>query len=74
METLEVFRQNGVVTVTMSRPAKKNAANATMWQELLDTFRQIADTDSDRVLVLTGAGGDFCSGADLGADGARVAD
>lgn len=74
METLEVFRQNGVVTVTMNRPAKKNAINATMWQELLDTFRQIADTDTDRVLVLTGAGGEFCSGADLSADGARRAD
>ena len=74
METLEVFRQNGVVTVTMNRPAKKNAINQAMWQELLDTFRQIADTDSDRVVVLTGAGGEFCSGADLSADGARRAD
>lgn len=74
METIEVFRENGVVTVTMSRPTKKNAANATMWQELLDAFRQIADTESDRVLVLTGAGGEFCSGADLSADGPRVID
>ena len=71
METLEVLRENGVVTVTMNRPSKKNAANATMWQELLDTFRQIADTDTDRVVVLTGAGGEFCSGADLSADGAQ---
>ncbi|MEO8363219.1 MAG: enoyl-CoA hydratase [Ilumatobacteraceae bacterium] len=74
METLEVFRQNGVVTVTMNRPAKKNAINEAMWQELLGTFRQIAETDSDRVVVLTGAGGEFCSGADLSSDGARRAD
>ena len=71
METLEVLRENGVVTVTMNRPSKKNAANATMWQELLDTFRQIAVTDTDRVVVLTGAEGEFCSGADLSADGAQ---
>lgn len=74
METLEVVRANGVVTVTMNRPSKKNAANATMWQELLEVFRQIANTDTDRVVVLTGAGGEFCSGADLSDGGARRAD
>ncbi|MEK7291950.1 MAG: hypothetical protein AAB088_00750, partial [Actinomycetota bacterium] len=42
METVEVLRTDGVVTVTMNRPSKKNAANGTMWQELLDTFRHIA--------------------------------
>ena len=65
METLEVFRENGVVTVTMNRPSKKNAANATMWQELLDTFRQIAHTDTDRVVVLTGADGSTVASAQL---------
>lgn len=74
METLEVLRADGVVTVTMNRPSKKNAANATMWQELLDVFRQIASTDTDRVVVLTGAGGEFCSGADLGDGDARQTD
>ena len=65
METLEVLRQDGVVTVSMNRPAKKNAANQTMWDELLETFRDVASRDTDRVMVLTGAGGEFCSGADL---------
>jgi len=41
METLEVFRENGIVTVTMNRPAKKNAANGTMWDELRDTFKTV---------------------------------
>ena len=31
--------QSGIVTVTLNRPAKKNAANAQMWNELLETFR-----------------------------------
>ena len=65
METIEVSRASGVVTVTMNRPAKKNAANAQMWDELLETFRAIAANSEDRVMVLTGAGGDFCAGADL---------
>lgn len=66
MDTLIVERSNGIVTVTMNRPEKKNAANMTMWRELQATFREIADRTDDRVVVLTGAGGAFCSGADLG--------
>lgn len=65
MDTLRVARHEGVVTVTLSRLDKKNAANATMWDELLDTFRAIGDSDDDRVVVVTGDGGEFCSGADL---------
>jgi enoyl-CoA hydratase/carnithine racemase len=72
LETLIVERDRGVVTVTMNRPARKNAANGTMWQELLDTFDVVAGDRDDKVLVLTGAGGAFCSGADLG-DAANVA-
>jgi 2-(1,2-epoxy-1,2-dihydrophenyl)acetyl-CoA isomerase len=66
LETLIVERRDGVVTVTMNRPGRKNAANGTMWQELLDTFNDVAADRDDRVMVLTGAGGAFCSGADLG--------
>ncbi len=73
METIEVFRENGIVTVTMNRPAKKNAANGTMWDELRDTFKEIANNADDRVMILTGAGGEFCSGADLSDGGARRA-
>ncbi|MFM9112394.1 MAG: enoyl-CoA hydratase/isomerase family protein [Actinomycetota bacterium] len=73
METLEVVRRDGIVTVTMNRPQRKNAANGTMWQELLATFREVADSTTDRVMVLTGAGGEFCSGADLTDGGARAA-
>ncbi len=74
METVEVIRAEGVVTVTMNRPTKKNAANQTMWAELLETFRDVASRDTDRVMVLTGAGGEFCSGADLSDGGARRTD
>ncbi|HEX4217706.1 MAG TPA: enoyl-CoA hydratase [Acidimicrobiales bacterium] len=66
LETLIVARAEGVVTVTMNRPARKNAANGTMWKELLATFDDVATDRNDRVMVLTGAGDAFCSGADLG--------
>ena len=66
LETLIVERKDGVVTVTMNRPARKNAANGTMWHELLATFEEVAADRNDRVMVLTGAGDAFCSGADLG--------
>lgn len=66
METLIVERDEGVVTVTMNRPERKNAANGVMLNELRDVFEQVERSPEDRVLVLTGAGGAFCSGADLG--------
>ncbi|HMC52800.1 MAG TPA: enoyl-CoA hydratase [Acidimicrobiales bacterium] len=65
METLLVGRSGGVVTVTMNRPERKNAATPTMWAELRDVFTEVGHAADDRVLVVTGAGGDFCSGADL---------
>jgi enoyl-CoA hydratase/carnithine racemase len=65
METLIVERADGVVTVTLNRPEKKNAINGPMWRELIDVFDEVADTSTDRVLVITGAGDGFCSGADL---------
>ena len=66
MTTLVIERAAGVVTVTLNRPEKKNAINDDMWHELLETCRAIANnTDEDRVVVITGAGGEFCSGADL---------
>lgn len=65
METIVVERDNGIVTVTLNRPEKKNAINDVMWDELLPTFEEVADNTDDRVLVITGAGGAFCSGADL---------
>lgn len=70
METLIVDRAgNGVVTLTLNRPAKKNAMNMAMFNELLAVFREVSDSTSDRVLVITGAGDAFCSGADLGERG-----
>ncbi|OGL18264.1 MAG: enoyl-CoA hydratase [Candidatus Rokubacteria bacterium RIFCSPLOWO2_12_FULL_71_19] len=68
METLLLDRTpNGVVTLTLNRPEKKNAINGPMWNELLAVFREVAASPTDRVLVIGGAGDAFCSGADLSA-------
>jgi 2-(1,2-epoxy-1,2-dihydrophenyl)acetyl-CoA isomerase len=55
----------GIVTLTLNRPKVKNAIDGPMWEEMLETFREVAENDADRVLVLTGANGEFSSGADL---------
>jgi enoyl-CoA hydratase/carnithine racemase len=65
METLIVERKDGVVTVTMNRPERKNAANGVKLNELKEVFAEVEDRPDDKVMVLTGAGGAFCSGADL---------
>jgi enoyl-CoA hydratase/carnithine racemase len=66
METLIVERKGGVAKVTMNRPERKNAANAVMLTELQAIFEEVERNPEDRVMILTGAGGAFCSGADLG--------
>jgi enoyl-CoA hydratase/carnithine racemase len=75
MESLLVERADGVVTCTLNRPAKKNAITNEMWLGLTELFDEVAENRDDRVLVITGAGDGFCSGADLGAtttpDGGR---
>src|SRR5262245_16268277 len=66
MQTLQVDRTaSGVVTLTLNRPEKKNAMNRTMFDELLAVFREVDQSADDRVVVITGAGDAFCSGADL---------
>jgi enoyl-CoA hydratase/carnithine racemase len=70
VETIDVQRSDGIVTITLNRPEKKNAINATMWDELLATFREIGGSSSDRCVVITGANNEFCSGADLSGGGA----
>ncbi len=60
-----VERSGGVVTFTINRPEKKNAANAAVWAGLLEVLDEVRSRRDDRVLVITGAGGEFCSGADI---------
>ena len=55
----------GILTLTLNRPAKRNALNAELI-DLLHASLERADVDAEvRVVVLRGAGKDFCAGADL---------
>lgn len=57
--------RDGVLTLTLNRPGKRNALNAAMIEALHGGLER-ADLDPDvRVVVLRGAGPDFCAGADL---------
>lgn len=66
VRTIIVEREGGVVTVTLSRPETKNAFTREMWFELHDAIVEIEANPADRAVVLTGADGNFSSGADIG--------
>lgn len=65
VDGLRVDRVDDIVTLTIDRPERKNAITGAMWQGLVEIFDDIATRRDDRVLVITGAGDAFCSGADL---------
>ncbi|NBV82123.1 MAG: enoyl-CoA hydratase [Actinobacteria bacterium] len=67
MADIEVTRDGGVATVTINRPQRKNAVTGDMWGQLAETFRTLSADAEVRCVVITGAGGEFCSGADLSA-------
>jgi enoyl-CoA hydratase/carnithine racemase len=69
-ETIKYEVAEQTLTITLNRPDKLNAFNATMQKELIDAFDQADGDDNIRVIIVTGAGRAFCAGADLssGAD------
>ena len=55
----------GIATVTLNRPEKRNAMTLAMWQGLGAHMKRLGDDPKVRVVVLAGAGGNFCAGADI---------
>ena len=55
----------GVATITLNRPERKNPLTFDSYAELRDTFRELAHTPDVKAVVITGAGGNFCSGGDV---------
>ncbi|MCY4175439.1 MAG: enoyl-CoA hydratase-related protein [Acidimicrobiaceae bacterium] len=62
---IHVEPKEDVTTVTIDRPRRKNACTPAMFAALREAFRDIALSPA-RAVVLTGSGGDFCAGADVG--------
>ncbi len=65
LKTVTYRVADGVAELCLNRPNIKNAANSIMWAEISSCLDHFADSTEQRVLVITGAGGAFCSGADL---------
>ena len=63
--TVRVERDGAVTTVVLDRPEVRNAVDAPAAEALADAFRAFDADESASVAVLWGAGGTFCSGADL---------
>ena len=54
-----------VAIVTLDRPERKNPLTFELYAELRDWFRDLRRNDEIKAVVLTGAGGNFCSGGDV---------
>ena len=54
-----------VATITINRPERKNPLTFESYAELRDTFRALVHVDDVKTVVITGAGGNFCSGGDV---------
>ena len=64
-ELLKLERTGHIATITLNRPGKLNALNSQMTAEFHSALDELSDEDDIRVVVLTGAGRGFCSGADV---------
>lgn len=64
-ETILVSQVGGIATVTLNRPAKKNAMNPALHIEMHDALTRLANQEDLRVLIITGAGEAFSAGMDL---------
>ena len=58
-------RDRKVATVTLNRPERKNPLTFDSYAELRDLFRGLAYAETIKAIVITGAGGNFCSGGDV---------
>ena len=75
MSDISATSDGRVVTITIDRPTKRNAINLAACHAIADAVEAAAD-DGARVIVVTGAGGHFCAGADISGvedDGFRAA-
>jgi 2-(1,2-epoxy-1,2-dihydrophenyl)acetyl-CoA isomerase len=64
-QTLFHERSGGIATLTLNRPEARNALDLVMRRELVAALDEIEADEAARVLIVTGAGGHFCSGGDV---------
>ena len=62
---VKLSKNDGVATILLDRPEKRNALNATFVAELQNCFNHLKEDDESKVVVLRSSGDAFCAGADL---------
>ena len=72
LEAVRLAHTDGVTTITMNRPERRNALNRALERDLQAALEQARDDDAVRAVVLTGAGKGFCAGADLASFGSGL--
>ena len=65
MSFITVTETEGIATITLNRPDKRNAMHGAMVQELLEALHFLANSDHNRVLIMQGHGEHFCAGGDI---------
>ncbi|MBI2213343.1 MAG: enoyl-CoA hydratase [Acidobacteria bacterium] len=65
MNEILLERASGIATITLNRPDKLNSFAGTMREELIAVLDEVADDETLRVVVITGAGRAFCAGGDV---------
>jgi len=70
-ETILYSVSDGIATLTFNRPTKRNALDLPMRREIASAVQHASRDEDVRVLILTGAGGHFCSGGDIASMQAR---
>lgn len=71
LETVLYELRGGVALITLNRPERRNAMNAALNRDVVTALTMARDDETARAVVLTGAGGGFCAGADLAVFGER---
>jgi enoyl-CoA hydratase/carnithine racemase len=62
---IEYASDRGITTITLNRPERKNPLTFEMYAELRDWFRGLNADGSAKIVIVTGAGDNFCSGGDV---------
>lgn len=62
---IKISKENGIATLTLNRPEKRNALHPTMVAQIKSVIEAISNDKETKALIITGEGSAFCAGADL---------
>ena len=62
---IKISKENGIATLTLNRPEKRNALHPTMVAQIKSAIEEISNDKETKALIITGEGSSFCAGADL---------